>query len=229
MSRTQKLVLLILACAVLVALTIWLVSSGALDALGDWDAMDRLLTWLGPWSIAGLLILQAIQVLIPIIPSQLLGMASGYLYGISFGTLLSLIGTTIGSWIAIWVARRYGRPFVERHTTPETIDKIDALSLKYGAGAFFLVALFPFLPTDVGCFVAGLTPLRKAEVLVFIVLGRLPGVLVLNVLGATSTQISLETMVMVTVFTLVVAAVLFHFRDRLERAAHGLLLRIGLD
>jgi uncharacterized membrane protein YdjX (TVP38/TMEM64 family) len=63
----------------------------------------------------------------------------------------------------------------------------------------------------------------------FIALGRLPGILVLNVLGATSTQISLETMVMVTVFTLVVAAVLFHFRQRLERAAHDLMLRIGVD
>lgn len=229
MSKPLKLTLLLLTCAVLIAAAVWLVSSGVLDALGDWDAMDRLLTWLGPWSIVGLFLAQAIQVLIPIIPSQLLGMASGYLYGISWGTVLSLAGTTVGSWIAIWLARRYGRPFVERHTTAETIDRIDALSLKYGAGAFFLVALFPFLPTDIGCFVAGLTPLRKAGVLLFIVLGRLPGVLVLNVLGATSTQISLETMVLVTTFTLVVAAVLFHFRQRLEHAAHKLLLRIGVD
>lgn len=229
MSRTLRLVFLLVACAALVALAVWLVRSGALDALDDWDEMDRVLTRLGAWSVVALLLAQAIQVLIPIIPSQLLGMASGYLYGISWGAALSLAGTAIGSWTAIWLARRYGRPFVEKHTTAETIDKIDALSRKYGAGAFFLVALIPFLPTDVGCFVAGLTPLRKAEVLMFIALGRLPGILVLNVLGATSTQISLETMVMVTVFTLVVAAVLFHFRQRLERAAHDLMLRIGVD
>jgi uncharacterized membrane protein YdjX (TVP38/TMEM64 family) len=87
----------------------------------------------------------------------------------------------------------------------------------------------PFLPTDVGCFVAGLTKLRTRSVLLPIMLGRLPGVLLLNTLGATSTTISLETMVIVTSFTLVVAIVLWHFRGRLEGIAHRWLHEIGID
>jgi uncharacterized membrane protein YdjX (TVP38/TMEM64 family) len=213
----------------IVAVTAWLLVSGRLDQFSDWDAMDELLTQLGPWSAVFLISAQIAQVLIPVIPSQLLGMASGALYGVFWGTALSLAGLIVGSWVAIRLARRYGRPFVERHTAAETIDRIDRLAQRSGPWAFFLVALMPFLPTDVGCFVAGLTKLRTRSVLLPIMLGRLPGVLLLNTLGATSTTISLETMVIVTSFTLVVAIVLWHFRGRLEGIAHRWLHEIGID
>jgi uncharacterized membrane protein YdjX (TVP38/TMEM64 family) len=205
------------------------VTSGRLDQFSDWDALDQLLARLGPWSAVFLIGAQIAQVLIPVIPSQLLGMASGALYGIFWGTALSLTGLAVGSSAAILLARRYGRPFVERHTSAETIDKIDLLAQRWGPWAFFLVPLIPILPTDVACFVAGLTTLRTRAVLLPIMLGRLPGVLLLNTLGATSKTISLETMVILTAFTLVVAVVLLHFRATLEGIAHRWLRRIGID
>ena len=228
MLKNWKALVLIVAGALLLAAAVWLALSGRLDRFSDWDALAGLLARYGQWSAVFLLLAQVAQVIVPIIPSQLLGMASGYLYGVLWGTALSCVGVTLGSWIAIRLARRYGRPFVERHARPETIDKIDALSERFGPWAFFLVALVPILPTDVGCFVAGLTRLRSSEVLGPITLGRLPGILALNVLGATSTRISLNAMVLITVFTLVVAAVLVRFRARLESAAYALLERLGV-
>ncbi len=226
MSRRSTWALAVLGAIVLVGASIWVARSGLLDRFSDWDAMDALLGRLGPWSAVFLWVAQIVQVLVPVIPSQLLGMASGYLYGPIWGTLLSGLGVIVGSWVAIRLARRYGRPFVERHASVETIDRVDELSHRYGSWAFFLVALIPVLPTDVGCFVAGLTPLKTRTLLLPIMLGRIPGVLLLNILGATSTAISLETMLIVTAVTLCVAALLFQLRGRLEAAAHRALQKL---
>ncbi len=226
--KKRELLPLVLGASLLILAAIWLTSSGVLDRLGDWQALNILLSKIGNWSLLFLLAAQAVQVLIPIIPSQLLGMASGFLYGVFWGTVLSGAGVAIGSLVATSLARHYGRPYVERHATPETIDRIDAVSRRFGSWGFFFVALIPFLPTDIGCFVAGLTSLRTRSVILPIMLGRLPGVLALNYLGATSKEISLETMVIITTFTLVVAGILWVFRQPLEAMGHRLLNKLGI-
>jgi len=226
--KKRELLPLALAAALLILATVWLTSSGVLDRFGDWQALNILLDQIGNWSLLFLLAAQAVQVLIPIIPSQLLGMASGFLYGIFWGTMLSAAGVSVGSLIATNLARHYGRPYVERHATAETIDRIDAIARRFGSWGFFFVALIPFLPTDIGCFVAGLTSLRTRSVILPIMLGRLPGILVLNYLGTTSKEISLETMVIITTFTLVVAGILWVFRESLESMGHRLLNRLGI-
>lgn len=226
--KKRELFLLVLAASLLILATVWLTTSGVLDRLGDWQTLNILLEQIGNWSLPFLLVAQAVQVLIPIIPSQLLGMASGFLYGVFWGTVLCGVGVAIGSLAATSLARHYGRPYVERHATPETIDRIDAIARRFGSWGFFFVALIPILPTDVACFVAGLTPLRTRSVIIPIMLGRIPGVLILNYLGATSREISLETMVIVTTFTLVVAGILWVFRQPLESMGHRLLNRLGI-
>jgi len=228
MSRKLRTWFVIAGALAIMGVALWLALSGRLDRFSDWDTLSSLLAVLGRWSLPFLVAAQAIQVLIPVIPSQLLGMAAGVLYGTIGGTLVCLVGVGIGSWLAIRLARRYGRPYVERHATPETIDRIDQLAQRYGTWAFFFVALIPILPTDVGCFVAGLTKLRTRSLMLPIMLGRLPGVLILNLLGATSTRISFETMVVITAFTLATAAILFHIRDKIEAGAHRVLARLNL-
>lgn len=115
--KKRELLPLVLGASLLILAAIWLTSSGVLDRLGDWQALNILLEQIGHWSLLFLLAAQAVQVLIPIIPSQLLGMASGFLYGVFWGTVLSGAGVAIGSLVATSLARHYGRPYVERHAT----------------------------------------------------------------------------------------------------------------
>ncbi|MGI6367260.1 MAG: TVP38/TMEM64 family protein [Anaerolineae bacterium] len=228
MEQLKKFWPLLLGAAALVALALWIRTSGVLDRFGDWNALATMTEEVGGWMIVFLLAAQVVQVLVPVIPSQLLGMAAGFLYGIVGGTFVSWFGTALGGILAIALARRYGRPFVEKHASPETIDEIDAIARRFGSWGFFLVALIPFMPTDIGCFVAGLTALRMRSTIIPISLGRVPGLLVLSYLGATSKEISLEAMVLISAFTLIVAGILWHYRERLEGLGHRVMQRLKL-
>ena len=55
-----------------------------------------------------------VQAFVLFIPSSLLTISGGYVFGAVFGTIYSLIGVTIGSIIVFLIARKLGRPFFRR-------------------------------------------------------------------------------------------------------------------
>lgn len=187
-----------------------------IDAYGVW----------GPIVVVGL---ETLQVFFAPIPGQVAGMAAGYLYGVVWGSALSLAGLGLGSWLALLLARRLGRPLVLRVARPETIERLDNLSRRHGLWAFFLVFLLPFLPTDVGCFVAGLTPLPIPSLLLLVLIGRLPGVILLNWLGATSQSLGGWAVAALTTATLIGALLMVRYRARLEEAMFALMERLGIE
>lgn len=104
-------------------------------------------------------LLQATQVVIAPIPGQVLALASGWLFGLVWGTVYSIIGATLGSYVAFRLARRYGRPFVDRAIDPTALDRFDDFSNRRGYLTLLVLFLVPGLPDDVICFVAGTTAL----------------------------------------------------------------------
>jgi uncharacterized membrane protein YdjX (TVP38/TMEM64 family) len=90
---------------------------------------------------------------------------------------------------------------VERFNGPEALKDFERLFLpsegtagkiadlvyekpkQHGLLTFFFIMLLPALPDDLVCFVAGLTRIPVWQLLVATVVGRLPGMLVLSLLG----------------------------------------------
>ena len=156
-------------------------------ALREW--LD---TW-GTWAPAGIIALQVVQVLLAPIPGNVIGLASGYVFGVVQGTLYSLLGTALGSLIAFALARTYGRPLVERLLPAAMLEWLDSRAQRRGLLFFVLLFLLPFLPDDLACFVAGLTPIPIPALVLAALAGRLPGLFVsswvgANALGLTRTQ-----------------------------------------
>ena len=125
-----------------------------------------------------------LQVLFAPIPGQLTGLASGYIFGALFGTIYSMVGLIIGSWIAFTLSRRYGRPFVEKVVKKETLKKFDKILLKNGLFTLFLIYLLPIFPDDAICYVAGLSKIKIKDLVIISAIGRLPGFIILNLVGA---------------------------------------------
>ncbi len=131
-----------------------------------------------------LIALTAFQVLIAPIPGQAIGIVSGFIFGPILGTLLNMIGLVIGSYFAFVLARKLGRPFVEKILNKKIIKKFDKLFLEKGIFALFLVYLLPFFPDDAICYIAGLTRIKIKTLIIISALGRFPGFLILNLVGA---------------------------------------------
>jgi uncharacterized membrane protein YdjX (TVP38/TMEM64 family) len=170
------------------------------DILGSWvgeewenleeiySSRERLrafLLVLGPHSSAIFVLLQAFQVVLSPIPGELTGIVGGYVYGTTFGFILSSIGLALGSWIAFELARIFGKPFVERWVSQEILKKFDFLSTNAGTALCFFLFLVPGLPKDYLCYLLGLSPMRLATFLLISAVGRMPGTYMLTLQGAT--------------------------------------------
>ena len=152
--------------------------------LTDPFALKAWIRGYGPFAPLMFVALQATQVILAPIPGQVLGLASGFLFGAFWGTVYSLAGATLGTAVAVALARRLGRPYVETVFSAETVAEFDAVTEDDGPLALFLIFLLPGLPDDVICFLAGLTEMKFWTVIAISVVGRAPGYAIVSATGA---------------------------------------------
>jgi uncharacterized membrane protein YdjX (TVP38/TMEM64 family) len=145
--------------------------------------LRRQLAAFGAFAPHAFVVLQTLQVLLAPIPGQLLGGVGGYLFGVRAGTAYSLLGVCLGSAAAFVLARRYGRPYVERVTRPEALERWDRFLARNGLAGLFVLFLLPTFPDDLLCFVAGISDLRLRTFLVLVVVGRAPSFLAASYAG----------------------------------------------
>lgn len=128
--------------------------------------------------------LQTLQVLLAPIPGQIVAFAGGWIFGFWPGLVITMTGVTLGSWLAMAMVRQWGRKVLHRLVPPSLLQRFDYLLEGNSPGAFFAIFLFPALPDDALCFVAGLTKIKLSTLLVVSFLGRLPGFAVLSFAGS---------------------------------------------
>jgi uncharacterized membrane protein YdjX (TVP38/TMEM64 family) len=168
---TALLVLAILALSLLA----WRLGPGKLTAaFTDLPRIAAAVRGAGGWGPLLIIGLQTAQVVLAPIPGQVVNLAAGYLFGVWWGTLYSWLGGMLGTIIALVIARFAGRPLVTRLVSPPALARLDRFAEGRGLLFFFLVFLLPFLPDDLACFVAGLTPLPLGALIAVAAVGRLP-------------------------------------------------------
>jgi uncharacterized membrane protein YdjX (TVP38/TMEM64 family) len=139
----------------------------------------------GSWSAAVFILIQALQVVIAVIPGELTQLAGGFVYGTFWGTVYSEAGLLLGSVIAFYIARMFGYPLLKVLVPKSHLDKFGFL-INNPKGEFGLLVLFliPALPKDTLTYLAGLTPLKPLRFIFLALVARLPGVLLSSYIGA---------------------------------------------
>ena len=181
----------------------------------------------GPMAPMAVITLQVVQVLLAPVPGQVVGVASGYLFGVAWGTLFSLLGTTLGSLIGVVLARKLGRPLVERLVPGETLVWLDAGARRWGPFFFVLVFLLPFLPDDLACLFAGLTPIPIPAMMLAVVVGRAPGIFVSCWLGANATNVPPQAWVALVAVSIALALLFLCGSKHVEQGVVSLLQRLS--
>jgi uncharacterized membrane protein YdjX (TVP38/TMEM64 family) len=156
--------------------------------LTDEAKVIQLISSFGPLSVLGLILLQAVQVIIAPIPGDATGFIGGYLFGPVLGTIYSTIGLTAGSWLAFYLGRLYGLPVAERFVRPEVIKKYDYFMEHKGIAVTFALFLIPGFPKDALCYIIGMSHIRTRVFLCISTAGRLFGTILLSVAGSSVRQ-----------------------------------------
>jgi uncharacterized membrane protein YdjX (TVP38/TMEM64 family) len=218
MGRIQGRTVVILALLALAVAALLLWPRPLLSFFADRARVEGFVMRFGPWAPLATILLHVAQVLLAPIPGQVIDAVNGYLFGAAWGTVYSLIGVSAGSSLAMALARRFGRPWAERLIERETLERLDSYSRQKGALFLFLVFLFPFLPDDVACFLAGLTPLPLPGLIVLATIGRLPGILVANFVGANAAGLTRTQGTVFIAGLTVIALAFWRYQERVELA-----------
>ncbi len=139
----------------------------------------------GAWSALVFMGIQVLQVVVFILPGELVQLAGGYVFGMWSGTALSVASILAGSLVNFAAGRFLGRPFVESLFSAAKVERIEAATAGgRAAAAFFLLFAIPGIPKDALTYVAGASRLGFGSFLVISTIGRLPGIVGSSYIGS---------------------------------------------
>ncbi|MCB9529332.1 MAG: VTT domain-containing protein [Myxococcales bacterium] len=151
------------------------------------------------------------DVLIPV-PSSLVMVAHGALFGTLGGTLLSLAGSIGAAALGFWIGRK-GGPLLDRIMTPEERTRGDRLLARHGGLAIVLSRPLPIL-AETTAILAGTSPLPWPRLLIAATLGALPPALLYAIAGAAATGFDDQLLIFAAVMG--AAALFWLITHRLE-------------
>lgn len=145
--------------------------------LGVFNDIDALRGLVGNSVILGpilFMLLQIIQVVIPIIPGGISCAAGVLIFGPMAGFIYNYVGICLGSIIIFLLGRHYGKPFILRLVSDKTYNKYIGWldNEKRFERLFTLAIFFPVAPDDALCLMAGLTKMSVKRFTLIILLAK---------------------------------------------------------
>ncbi|MCQ2962572.1 MULTISPECIES: TVP38/TMEM64 family protein [Streptococcus] len=129
-----------------------------MDILNDPDALTRALKGHLIIGSIGFLLLQIIQVVIPIIPGGVTTVVGFMAFGPILGFILNYVGIVIGSIILFLLTRRYGKPFILLFVDEKSFKHYEQkLASSTYETVFALNMASPISPADILVMVTGLS------------------------------------------------------------------------
>jgi len=138
--------------------------------------------------ILGLFLFVAImglQGLIVPLPSELILLAAGMIWGIYLGGLMGVIGSMVAALLCYYVSRRGGRPLAEKFVGAKAINLADNFIHKYGTTAIIVARLLPFVAFDPISYASGLVDLDIKKYTLGTLIGSIPRAFFYSFLGFT--------------------------------------------
>ncbi|MDO5294952.1 MAG: VTT domain-containing protein, partial [bacterium] len=153
----KKRIKIILAAAVVIGISILLMKymPKLLLITVSLEEFKKYILSMGHSGILVLMFFQALQTVIAPIPGEVIQIAGGYLYGISLGTLYSVLGLVLGAAIAFYFTRFFGREYIVGLTKKKNFKWIsNVMESKKFEIIVFIIFIVPGLPKDFMIYVA---------------------------------------------------------------------------
>jgi uncharacterized membrane protein YdjX (TVP38/TMEM64 family) len=145
--------------------------------------------WMQSFGAFGILILigfQVLQIIIAVIPGEVIQIASGTAFGVFFGSLYAIIGLLLGAVVVFFATRFFGFGFIKALVPEKHLEKYNKLlnDPKFEI-ILFVIFIIPGLPKDVLVYIAGLTPIKPLRFFLITLIARSPAIIGSAIIGAS--------------------------------------------
>jgi uncharacterized membrane protein YdjX (TVP38/TMEM64 family) len=183
MKKTKASLVLGMISAVFLILTvvgIWLIR----EYLADPEVVR---SQIGEHYVLGavaLVLLCAAQVIVALLPSELVEIAAGYVFGSWVGALLCVAGIVLGSCITILLVRKFGTKIAYAFYPQEKFESLPILNDPTKRNLLtFILFVIPGTPKDLFTYAIGLTNMSMPIYIALTTAARFPSVILSTVSG----------------------------------------------
>jgi len=191
---SAKTILYIILFASLIIISLWMIWYIYLGG-GETLLLTIVVEWfINPIYLLGIIgfflffIVMAIQGLLVPIPSELVLLAAGMIWGIVGGGIMGVIGSMAAALLCYYVSRKGGRPLAEKFVGKSAISMADDFIHKYGMSAIVVARLLPFVAFDPISYTAGIVDLDVKRYAIGTFIGSIPRAFFYSWLGASLTS-----------------------------------------
>ena len=163
----------VVGLAAFIILLIYITRSGMFSSIAD---LQQFIKNFESFAITAFIVVQAIQPIIPFIPGGVATIVGMLMFGNIPGIFYSYIGLVIGEVGLFLLARRFGPKFARLVLSEKNYAKFEATLQDHTQDIKRLLIvcfIFPFLPDDLICLVAGMTELPFRDYLRIVLLFKL--------------------------------------------------------
>ncbi len=171
---------------------------------------------------------QAVQVMVSVIPGQIVQITGGYLYGFWAASLLSVLGVAAGSTGAFLLARLLGHRPIEKIFGESAVNEYTGMLNSNAAyRGIALLYLIPGFPKDILAYVAGLSRMKFRSFLPIATLVRYPSMALSMLIGAFLQQNRLRAAMVLVTLSIVMFGICFIARRPLTNFVDRYFARTG--
>ncbi len=159
----------------------------------DFGSPEKINAFISEHKMGGIfayLAMQVLQIVICILPGQVLQFAAGYAFHFPLGILLTLLGAAIGTLITFYISRLLGRKSMHLIFGEQKFERyVNRLNTKRAVILIFIIYLIPGLPKDLFAYAIGVSEMKFKPFFIVSMVGRTPAMMISVMVGAmTATQ-----------------------------------------
>jgi len=139
---------------------------------------------LGFLGILLFILIMAFQGLLVPIPSELVLLATGMIWGVFGGGIFGIIGSMAAAILCFYVSKKGGRPIAEKLVGKSAINMADHFIHKYGMSAIIIARFLPFVAFDPVSYASGLVDMDIKKYSIGSLIGSIPRAFFYSWLGS---------------------------------------------
>lgn len=130
---------------------------------------------LGVWGMGMMFFVQVAQIIVAVIPGEVVEFVAGALYGWLGGLVFCLSGIALGQTLIFKAVRYFGKSFAEKVAGSKGVNKFKFLQNEKKLRALIFILYFvPGTPKDLLSYVVPLTKVKLKDFLVITLFARIP-------------------------------------------------------
>ena len=226
---------------ILIIIAVYFLASESLivkDFLSNPQKLKNLILGFGILAPLAIIVLQAFQTTISIIPSQITTIVAGFIFGPILGLTYSLIGAFFGSMFVFLLARKYGKKLALKFFEKKDLVHFNLFLRQKKLWTLFLARTTPLFPNDMVSFCAGLTKIKLRNFNIISSIGFVIQMIILTYFGSelSTGKISLSLIIISVLVTLLLLIAIFEkkikrivIKDFHKLEKEGKLLEKGIE